>query len=476
MLENDPIHWKSKHAVAAQDKIPVRQKVCYGLGGLTDFFFVNIVQGLAIPIFAIAMKMDPFLLGIALASTKVISALADPFVGILSDKTRTRWGRRKPFMLVSACIGAVMLPLIWVVPETTPLLKFVYISAFLSFFFLINSFYSAPYGALGFEMTGDYDERTRIFAWKNYVGMIGIFSGAWFYWFTLRPVFGNEIIGVRWLSALGGVIMVICAVFVARGTHEIVETRIINPADRIPVFKALRTTFSNRTFLLVQGSILVVALGTGVDGTIGMYLHVHYTCAGNKEMASFIGGAGGTLATLSTFVAMPLGLWISTHLGKREASLAGIGFMLIGALSIPWMLTPALPWLVVGVWVITTIGAQCSGLMYGSMVADICDEDELKTGQRREGSYAAAGSFLNKMVQIVVLILSGLMPRLIGYTDFTVAPTMSQLERMKVMLILTQVVGIGLAFFFLWFYPLTRDRCTAIRRQLNLRQRFRQND
>lgn len=465
MQEKDT-HWESKHPVAAQDKIPLCQKVSYGLGGLTDFFFVNIVQAMAIPIFAVAMKMDPFLLGIALASTKVISALADPFVGILSDKTRTRWGRRKPFMMISACIGAVMLPLIWVVPETTPLLKFVYISAILSFFFLINSFYSAPYGALGFEMTSDYDERTRIFAWKNYVGMIGIFSGAWFYWFTLRPVFGNEIIGVRWLSALGGLIMVICAVFVARGTHEIVETRIINPADRIPVFKALRTTFSNRSFLLVQGAILVVALGTGVDGTIGMYLHVHYTCAGNKELASFIGGSGGTLATLSTFVAMPLGLWISTHLGKREASLAGVGLMLIGALSIPWMLTPALPWLVVGVWVVMTIGSQCAGLMYGSMVADICDEDELFTGQRREGSYAAAGSFLNKIVQVFVLILSGLMPRLAGYSDFSIAPSLGQLERMKWWLVVTDVAGISLAFIFLCFYPLTRERCDETRRKL----------
>ncbi len=473
-MQRKDIHWKSKHIVAVQDKISVRQKACYGFGGLTDFFFVNIVQALAVPIFAIAMKMDPFLLGIALASTKVISALADPFVGILSDKTRTRWGRRKPFMLISACFGALMLPLIWVVPETSPILKFVFISATLSFFFLTHSFYSAPYGALGFELTEDYDERTRIFAWKNYIGMIGVFSAAWFYWFTLRPVFGNEIVGVRWLSGLGGLVMVICAVCVARGTHEIVETRIVNPADRIPVFTALRTTFSNRAFLLVQGAILVVVLGTGVDGTIGMYLHVHYTCAGNKELASFIGGSGGTLATLSTFLAMPLGLWISTHLGKREAALTGMGIMLVGVLSIPWMLTPALPWLVVGVWILSTLGSQCSGLMYGSMVADICDEDELMTGQRREGSYAAAGSFLSKITQIVVLVLSGLMPRLAGYTDFSVAPTLEQLEQMKLLLVITDVVGIGLAFCFLWFYPLTRERCADIRRSLDARKIIKQ--
>lgn len=466
MTEEQHIHWESKHVTAAKDKVSGFHKICYGLGGLTDFFFVNIVQALAIPIFAIAMKMDPFLLGIAMASTKVISALADPFVGILSDKTRTRWGRRKPFIVISSLVGGIFIPLVWIVPDTSALLQFIHISVILSLFFLFHSFYSAPYGALGYELTSDYDERTRIFAWKNYIGMIGTFSAAWFYWFTLRPVFGNEVIGVRWLSVIAGLIMIVSALFVAGGTSEIVERRAVAGEDRIPVFKALKTTFSNRNFLLVQGALLVVALGTGVDGTIGMYLHVHYTCHGNKDFASLIGGAGGTLSTLSIFLAMPLGLWISTHLGKREAALTGMFIMLAGALSIPWLMSPVLPWLIVGVWVLSTIGAQCSGLMYGSMVADICDQDELQTGQRREGSYAAASSFLNKMVQVVVLVLSGLMPRFAGYTDYSIAPTIEQLECMKMLLAVTHVIGIVLAVVFLWFYPLTRERCAEIRQEL----------
>ncbi len=471
MIESQHVHWEHKHATPANEKVSGVQKICYGLGGLTDFFFVNIVQAMAIPIFAIAMKMDPFLLGIALAFTKVISALADPFVGILSDKTRTRWGRRKPFIVAGSLAGAVMLPFVWIIPSVSPLMQFVYISSMLSLFFLFHSLFSAPYGALGYEMTNDYDERTRIFAWKNYIGMIGAYAAAWFYWFSLRPVFGNEIVGVRWLSVIGGLLMIIGAVATAKGTREIVERRAVAPEDHISVFKALRTTFSNRPFLLVQGALLVVALGTGVNGTIGMYLHVHYSCHGNKEFASLIGGTGGTLATLSTFIAIPLGLWISTHLGKKEAAIAGVAIMLVGALSIPWMLSSVYPWLVVGIWILSTIGAQCSNLMYGSMVADICDEDELATGQRREGSYAAAGSFLNKMVQVVVLILSGLMPRLAGYTDFSVDPTFEQLERMKTLLLIANLAGVIPALICLWVYPLTRQRCAEIRSLLDKRKK-----
>ena len=97
------------------------------------------------------------------------------------------------------------------------------------------------------------------------------------------------------------------------------------------------------------------------------------------------------------------------------------------------------------------------------MMADVCDEDELKTGERREGSYAAAGSFLKKTVEVLVLALSGAMPRLAGYVDASVPPTLEQLERMKVLLYGTDIVGVLFALALLWCYPLTRARCQRIR-------------
>ena len=216
---------------------------------------------------------------------------------------------------------------------------------------------------------------------------------------------------------------------------------------------------------------LVVALGVGIDATIGMYLHVHYTCEGNKEFASVIGGAGGTIATVSIFFSLAFAVWVSKHFGKRAAAMTGIVVMLIGACSIPGLLSPVFPWLVVIVWVLNQFGSQCSNLIYNSMMADVCDEDELNTGERREGSYAAAGSFLNKTMQVVVLVLSGLMPRLAGYVDTSVPPSMEQLERMKFVLCATDVAGISIALLFLFFYPLSRTRCAENRRLLEERER-----
>ena len=470
MSEKEAIHWESKRTIAAKDKVSIRQKVSYGFGGLSDFFIQNTIQALAIPIFAVGMGLDPLILGFVLAGTKIVSAVADPLVGILSDRTRSRWGRRKPFLIASAVIAAVLLPFVFRVPDGASTMQFGYIAAILSFYFLTHSFFAVPYMALGYELTDDYDERTNIFSWKSYIGMIGVFVSIWAYWFTLRPIFGNEMNGAQALGAIVGVVVIIGSIMVTRGTREIGERHMIKEV-KTPVVLALKTTITNKSFLMIQGAVLVVALGLGIDATIGMYLHVHYTCEGSKELASVIGGVGGTVSTIMIFVALGFGTWLSKHLGKRPAALAGLGVMLLGACAIPWAMSPVFPWLIVIVWVLNTFGSQISNLLYGSMMADVCDEDELHTGERREGSYAAAGSFLNKSMQVIVLALSGAMPRLAGYMDTSVPPNLEQLECMKVLLYSTDIIGVLLALALLWCYPLTRERCRQIRAKLSARNK-----
>ena len=144
----------------------------------------------------------------------------------------------------------------------------------------------------------------------------------------------------------------------------------------------------------------------------------------------------------------------------------GVAVLLLGALLIPWLMTPQYPWLIIVVWGLSQFGAQSSNLIYGSMMADVCDEDELTTGERREGSYAATGSFLGKIAEVSVLLLSGLMPRLAGYVDTKVAPNMEQLETMKTLLYSTDIIGITAAMILIFFYPLTRKKCAEIQEKL----------
>ncbi|WDE99022.1 MFS transporter [Lentisphaera profundi] len=454
--------------IAENEQVPIKQKIAYGLGGLSDFFIQTMIGALAIPIFAEGMKLDSYHLGFILAGTKAVSALADPFVGIVSDKTRSKWGRRKPFILLFGILSAILMPFIWYVPDVSDNMKFLYIFVTLSTYFFFHSMFAVPYNALGYEMTSNYDEKTKIFAWKKYIGILGILAAAWFYRFTLWDIFEDEMQGAMVLGVVLGILTMFCSLAVVKGTKEIhkeeAESKVETP--RIPFGEILKTTFQNKSFMLVQGAMLAIALGMGVDAIMGTYLHIHYTCGGDKILASSVGGWGGTIATVPILICVPMVIWISSHWGKRAAAICGNLVLLVGVCSIPWMMNQAYPYLIIGVWILSQFGTQSSGVMYESMISDVCDEDEFHTGERREGSYAAAGSVLNKGVQIVIFLISGYMPKLAGYVDQSVPPNMEQLLNMKKLLVATDIAGVAIALCCIFFYPLTRDRCASIKKQL----------
>lgn len=468
--QHDQESGQLRHVTPAEDRVPIKSKAAYGFGGLTDFFYLNMVNALAVPIFAIGLKMDPFLVAIALVIPKIVGAITDPIAGTISDNARTRWGRRRPFILLGGLAGVLLLPLIWMPPFSSSAGMFVWLSVLLAVFATAYSFFVVPYGALAFQLSTDYDERTRVLAWKGYIQIGGTFAAAWFYWFCLHPVFGSEIIGVRWLSAIISIIMlggVLALVFFCR---EKADASAAQP--RIALGPALKLTLSNRPFLLLQACVLTIAIGTGCEGLIGSYVHIYYTCQGSKELSSVITGLGGSLTVFSSFAAIPLGLWISTHYGKRTGAMCGLFIALLGICLLPFTLIPQTPYLIIVSWVIIALGMPCASLMFGSMTADITDEDELLTGMRREGMYVATGGFLGKIASIITLLLGGWLPRIAGYSDTSQPPDEGQLLLMRAMLIGIQIVAVAGAIFIIWFYPITRARSEETRRALDEKLRM----
>ncbi len=449
------------------DRVPVLHKLAYGFGGLTDYFFLNIPLAMAQWIYVIALGMSPAMLGIALAVPKIVGACFDPFMGPVSDNTRSRWGRRRPYILAGGVTGAMLLPLMWTPPHGSHGIMFAYALGMISTFSVLYSVFTIPYNALGYELTTDYDERTRVLAWRNSIQLAGVLTVAWAYWICLRPVFGNEVNGVRWLSAGVALVMLVGAVSTCYLLREKTEYR---SQPTIPPVQALRISLANRPFMILQLSLLVVSFGQGVTSIMGGYVHLYYICRGDKDLASRIGAWGGTLATFVQFFGLPLGLWISSRLSKREGALTGLAIVTFGVAILPWVLTPSYPWFVILSWLICTLGTQCYSLMFGSMTADICDEDEVATGLRREGAYCAAASLLGRFRDIVMLLVAGWLPFAAGYVTSGDRPTDAQLFAMKCILIAVQLVTSLVALGLAWYYPITRERSAATRAVLDQRR------
>ena len=465
---------ESRSATPDTQRVPIPRKIAYGAGGLSDFLYVNFVTAMAVPIFAIALGLDPLLVAVALAIPKIVGAICDPIVGTLSDNARTRWGRRRPFILVGGAMGVILLPFIWMPPVLTQTGIFLWLGGLLVIFSVAYSIFSIPYGALGYQLTTDYDERTRVLAWRGYIQIAGTLGAAWFYWFCLRPIFPNEVVGVRWLSLIIGAVMLAGVLATVFGSRE--KITVVEKQPKIALGEAFRLTIRNRPFLLLQATILVIALGTGCEGLIGSYVHIYYTCQGSKDFASYISGIGGTFTIFSNFLALPLGLWISTRSGKRTSALVGIGISIVSVAILPFTLVPQTPYLIIVSWVILSLGMPAASLMFGSITADITDEDEYETGYRREGMFVAVGGFLGKLASIATLLLGGWLPHLAGYFDTKQPPSLEQLETMRWMLIGIQFVALAIAFVLIWFFPLTREKSEEIRRLLDERKRAGQKE
>ena len=465
--EEGHFHWQGKHEVPAETRVSAWRKAAYGFGGLTDFFFLNLILGLAMPIYTIGLKMDPALLGIALAIPRVVGAVADTIVGPRSDNSHSTWGRRRPYILLGGLAGGCLLPLMWCPPVPNQWGMFVWVVAMLSVFSIFYSVFTIPYNALGYELSTDYDERTRVLAWRGYFQLFGTLASAWFYWFCLRPMFGNEVVGARWLSLLVGAIMIGGTLWTFAMCRE---RRLEHRQPAIAIGQALKLTIKNRPFLLLQGGQQMLALGMGITGTLGTYVHIYYVCAGSKQTASWLSGWGGSLTIFTSMAAISFGVWLSRRLGKREACLVAIGIVLFCICLLPFLLTPKHPALSVVAWLIAALGMPCTSLMFSSMIADVCDEDELTTNMRREGAYSAVNSVANRVMQIGLVLIGGFLPRLVGYVNPSAPLTPELLERMKWLLIGVQFVGVSAAAAILWFFPISRARAERTRKILDERK------
>jgi GPH family glycoside/pentoside/hexuronide:cation symporter len=466
--EDGHFHWQGKHTVPVETRVSAWRKAAYGFGGLTDFFFLNLILGLAMPIYTIGLKMDPALLGIGLAIPRVVGIIADTIVGPRSDNSHSTWGRRRPYILLGGLAGGCLLPLMWCSPSHSQWGMFAWVTAMVSIFSIAYSVFTIPYNALGYELSTDYDERTRVLAWRGYFQLFGTFASAWFYWFCLRPMFGNEVVGARWLSLIVGAIMIGGTLWTFAMCRE---RRLEHRQPAIPIGQALKLTIKNRPFLLLQGGQQMLALGMGITGALGTYVHIYYVCSGSKQTASWLSGWGGSLTIFTSMAAISFGVWLSRRLGKREACLTAIGIVLSSICLLPFLLTPKHPSLSVVAWLIAALGMPCCSLMFSSMIADVCDEDELATNMRREGAYSAVNSVANRVMQIGLVLVGGFLPRLVGYVSPSAPLTPELLERMKWLLIGVQFVAVSAAAAILWLFPISRARAEKTRQVLDERKK-----
>jgi len=195
------------YATAPEDRISLPHKLIYGLGGFTNNLLAAASGGMLI-VLNLGLGMSPWLVGLLGALPRLTDALTDPLMGYISDHTRSKWGRRRPYIFAGAISAGLMFALLWQLPEGRS--ESFYFWTFLGIsviFYLAYTVFATPWVALGFELTPDYHERTRLMGVQNFFSQLAYVISPWFLLFMqYEPFFDDMVTGAAWLAIVIGVL------------------------------------------------------------------------------------------------------------------------------------------------------------------------------------------------------------------------------------------------------------------------------
>jgi len=420
----------NKTTNSKENKISIGQFAAYGAGGIIPIALFNVVGILVGLMGNISLGLSAFWLGFILIIPRLWDAISDPFIGHFSDNTRTRWGRRRPFLLWGGILTAVFFVVLWWIPKGESVeqwfptesgyqtFQLLYILVTLLLFFTAVNLFEIPHGALGMEMTNDYHERTKLFSVKSFVGNLFAMSTPWLFWMAnlayFKGVGGTEMDGMRYVSLIIAALLIPLSVwwFLKLREPKFVKTQKQEKSD---FWKDMKMVIQNKNFIFLTLTIFTLAMGFNFVSLLGSYIPIFYIFGGDKLLGAQILGINGTVWAVTGMLAVfPLNI-ISPKIGKRNTLIIAISLMVLAQLSKIVCYNPNHPYLIIIPTILLSAGMLFFFTLGSSMVGDICDEEELKTGKRSEGSFYSVFWWFIKMGTALASFVAG---ALIVYTNF----------------------------------------------------------
>lgn len=471
-------HYKT----AAKDKVPFVQKAAFGAGHLVN----NLLPG-ALGIFMFflltAFGMDPFLAGLLGGLPRIFDAITDPIMGFISDNTKSRFGRRRPYIFVGAILSGILFAVLWQLnPENSQSYNFWYF-LILSLVYLVgNTIFSTPLIGLGYEMTSDYNERTRLMAFSQTVGQIAWMIVPWFWVLIANPnLFETQAVGVRQLSIIVGAICIALGVLPAIFCRGIDASHMENRKEITfsTLFSNLKDLFQgivqvskNKPFMKLCGATFLVFNGFQMVASFSYFIIVFYMFSGDYGLA---GNWPAWFSTVSAFVTaflvIPIISFMANKWGKRKAFIISTVISIVGYALKWWGFNPDNPWLIFMPLPLMAFGIGGLFTLMMSMTADVCDLDELENGMpRKEGTFGAIYWWMVKLGQAIALVLGGLVLKMVGFDQNATMQTVETLTKLRIADIVIPAATAGLAIWVMWTYDLTEERAREIKEELVARR------
>lgn len=452
------------------------EKSLWGLGGFGENMANNALPSLANAIYQVGYGLNPVVLGWVLASSRIFDALLDSFIGNWSDHARTRWGRRRPFVVAGAILLAITFAFLWLPPaglSTTGIAIYLAVAAFL--FYLAFAVFIIPFSALGLEMVTDYQARTRLFIFRLVPAFAGSLLVPTLYKFSRSDIFGgNELVGMRYIGVIIAVVILVTALPAGIFCRERHASSSLGK-EKLRLVPAIRETLANQAFVILLGAVFLTFTGLFCAIVVYSNVNIYYICGGDKDLSGDVGANVGVIKGLGELAMLPVFALLAVRFQKHRLAAAGLGISALGY-GLSWLFyTPDSPYLQLAAYLPANLGLCACWLLNGSMMADICDSDELATGRRREGMFSAvfaigykSGIAAGTLLGSYLLHWSGVR----GETDAAarivdLAPEV--VTHIRLAYLLPPALCFLAGALLLLRYPLTQARVKAIRETLDAR-------
>ena len=448
----------------ATPQLSRRTKLLFSTGDLSTSIPLAILMFFQLYFLTDVAGLRPDLAGLAIGIPRIWDAVNDPLIGLLSDRIRSPWGRRRVLLLFGSVPLGLSFIFMWLVPNLGQIgLAFYYAIIFVLFdtaFTVVH----VGYNALTPEMTPDYDERSSLNGYRMVFSITGTLGAI-----ILATVLGWYIQDHQTLFAILGIVLgvfsTIPPLIVFRITTELPAEYM---PDSLPIKQALIQTLGNQPFRMVMGLYLLSWTTASILAAVLVYYATYYLKV--PDQANYF----VLIAEGSAILFIPLWVWVSKRLDKRRAFLWGTLSWMVVLLGI-FTLSPDQLILAYLLAALSGSGIATAYVIPWAMVPDVVEYDQLRSGQRREGSYYSFASFFQKLATGAALWGMGMALAVTGYITPTSAnPLPSQpqtaLTAIRFFIGPIPVLLLLLALLFTWRYPITRESHQAVLDELANRQ------
>jgi GPH family glycoside/pentoside/hexuronide:cation symporter len=417
-------------SVPAARKLSLTTRLFYGIGAIPFGVKVNGLISLLLLFYNQVVGLPALQVSLAIMVAMIADAVLDPVIGQISDNWRSRWGRRHPFMYAAAIPLTASYLLIWLPPHWSQPALVAYLIVMMIVVRTFITLYEVPSSALAAELTSDFDERTKLLSYRGLFSSVGgLTLNLAAYSIFLKPDRQHPVGQLNpsgyFHYGLAAALTILFAILISAVGTQAQAASVVAPESqklkpRAMLGEILRT-IAHRSFLMVTASALFTSMGYGLQASLTVYFSTYFWA---------ISAAKLSVLTIFIFVAAGLAFVIVPPLSKRFGKKnATIGLTIFSVVSLSTLMSLRLlglapengspylmPLLIVQVLTVNTASVGAA-MLTGSMIADVVEDSQVRTGRRSEGVFFAALSLIQKAVSGVGIFAAGMVLFLVGFPE-----------------------------------------------------------